>query len=76
MSGRGRDIRLGSITEAPCRTCTTRFYGCHNTKLCKRWAEYVELKKVDRERRTEQKQEAYDRKLHKLRHTGYSEYKK
>ncbi|MBR5878007.1 MAG: hypothetical protein IKY91_00545 [Akkermansia sp.] len=76
MSGRGKDIKLTSITEAPCRTCTTRFYGCHNVKLCKRWAEYVERKRADQKQRNEQKLRAYDHLLHKVRHTGYSEYKK
>ena len=49
---------------SPCKDCTRRFYGCHNVKLCKPWAEYVAKKKAEKAARDEAVLQHLDESFH------------
>lgn len=64
-----RNIFLGT-PPSPCKDCDRRFLGCHNVKLCKKWAEYVVAKKKNKDNHVELRKERADEKRRTARRGG------
>lgn len=68
MVGPTTKIHLTTITESPCKDCKRRKLGCHDSKKCKAWAEYVQTKKAARAAAEERRLERKDKAFHARRH--------